>query len=576
MKTIGSPFKFLDAFTLADRAEFFGRDTEIDQLYDLVFKSPLLLIYGASGTGKTSLIQCGLASRFDGTDWLPLWIRRNIDINRSTDLAINAVLAKHQTSQDTLTENIQQLYQHYLRPVFLIFDQFEEIFIFGTQPERALFLTRIKTILENELPCSILIVIREEYLGQLYPFEKEIPALFDFRLRVEPMDTAHVKTVLAHSFEKFNIQIEAPESDRLDQIIENVSQSKSGIELPYLQVYLDQLYRENFNQSYPNKFTVKDVYGQWFPLKFTAEKINKFGAIEEVLDKFLSEQVEQIQKNLSVENEHIKKDTVRLILDAFVSDEGTKRPIRYIRKNGLVIFSPSEQKFFPPISPDLLTFCLNALENTRLIRSDSNSMELAHDSLADLIDKRRTNEQRQRNDIKRQIRSMYQNFMHTEEFLTTKQITVFEDVLPELNLNSELTQFFEESQAYRTREKNNELEVEKARSRKSRNIAIVAVMGFILTLSLGIWAIQQKSIADMERLNAEKSLNNFLEAQKAKEMTEFQLALENVNGILKGNNCPPKEVIQQIDSMKLKYPNDAYLQNDIEQMIEKLVKVNCL
>ncbi|MEM6321725.1 MAG: ATP-binding protein, partial [Bacteroidota bacterium] len=555
MRNIRSPFKFLDAFKLADRAEFFGRDTEIEQLYDLVFKSPLILVYGASGTGKTSLIQCGLASRFDGTDWLPLWVRRNMDINRSMDLTMNEALAKYEVSPESPIEKIQQLYQYYLRPVFLIFDQFEELFIFGTQDERTLFLGRIKTILEIELPCSMIIVIREEYLGQLYPFEKEISALFDFRLRVEPMDVAHVKTVLKQSFAKFNIQVETPESDRIEQIIESVSQSKSGIELPYLQIYLDQLYREHFNKTYSSETPTKNSQGHWLPLELSADKIETFGTIEEVLEKFLGEQVEEIQSSLSVKNATVKKDTVHLILDAFVSDEGTKRPILYSRKNDSISLSPSIQKFFPPISNDLLNFCLLALEDTRLIRSDSNSLELAHDSLASLIDKRRTDEQRQRNEVKRQIRSMYQNFSHTKEYLTTKQITVFEDFLPELNLNAELTNFFKESQNHRIQERNKELEIEKARSRKNRNIAIIAFLSFILAAILGIWAFEKKEEADIARQSSDDSLKKYLKAQKAKEMTEFKSTLENVNGILKGNNCPPKKVIQLIDSVKLKYPS---------------------
>jgi hypothetical protein len=51
----------LDAYTLNDSAFYFGRDEEITTMYEMVFQTDLLLVYGASGTGKTSLIQCGLA-----------------------------------------------------------------------------------------------------------------------------------------------------------------------------------------------------------------------------------------------------------------------------------------------------------------------------------------------------------------------------------------------------------------------------------------------------------------------------------------------------------------------------------
>jgi putative ribosome biogenesis GTPase RsgA len=64
------PFKFLDAYTREDSDFYFGRNDEINALYEMVFQTDLLLVYGASGTGKSSLIQCGLASKFQSHDWL--------------------------------------------------------------------------------------------------------------------------------------------------------------------------------------------------------------------------------------------------------------------------------------------------------------------------------------------------------------------------------------------------------------------------------------------------------------------------------------------------------------------------
>lgn len=58
-----SPFKFLDSYTREDREIFFGREQEINELYRHVFESKILLVYGISGTGKSSLIYCGLANK---------------------------------------------------------------------------------------------------------------------------------------------------------------------------------------------------------------------------------------------------------------------------------------------------------------------------------------------------------------------------------------------------------------------------------------------------------------------------------------------------------------------------------
>ncbi len=63
MRTISlfrSPFKFLDAFTAADHPYFFGRERELQSLIKIFSRSPLGILYGPSGSGKSSLINCGL------------------------------------------------------------------------------------------------------------------------------------------------------------------------------------------------------------------------------------------------------------------------------------------------------------------------------------------------------------------------------------------------------------------------------------------------------------------------------------------------------------------------------------
>ena len=86
---MNSPFKFLDSYTLADRRIFFGRDQEITELHRRVFEAKILLVYGISGTGKSSLVNCGLASRFEDSDWLPVNVRRGNNIVESLNEAFN-------------------------------------------------------------------------------------------------------------------------------------------------------------------------------------------------------------------------------------------------------------------------------------------------------------------------------------------------------------------------------------------------------------------------------------------------------------------------------------------------------
>jgi AAA+ ATPase superfamily predicted ATPase len=71
-----TPFKFLDAYGKADTEIFFGREEEVESLYQMSFQTNLMLVYGVSGTGKTSLVQCGLAGKFESSDLFDITIRR--------------------------------------------------------------------------------------------------------------------------------------------------------------------------------------------------------------------------------------------------------------------------------------------------------------------------------------------------------------------------------------------------------------------------------------------------------------------------------------------------------------------
>jgi ABC-type phosphate transport system ATPase subunit len=116
-----SPFKFLDSYTKDDREIFFGRDREIEELYHRVFESKIMLVYGVSGTGKSSLIHCGLANKFQDTDWLPLVIRRGGNIIESMAAAIKAASITEQSNlvnPADFKKGVRSLYLDHYKPAF--------------------------------------------------------------------------------------------------------------------------------------------------------------------------------------------------------------------------------------------------------------------------------------------------------------------------------------------------------------------------------------------------------------------------------------------------------------------------
>jgi len=249
-----SPFKFLDAYTQEDRDIFFFRDQEIEELYQRVFESKILLVCGISGTGKSSLIQCGLANKFEDSDWLPVNVRRGRNILESlvAELQKDAL-----TPPSSLTElsgplppggdmpahivtSLRSLYLDHFKPVYLIFDQFEELFIFGNAEERKEFMTVIKKILDSDVQCKIILVMREEYLASAIEFEREIPTILTNRMRIEKMTWANAKEAIEGPCKVAGIGLEEGFSEA---VLEKLNPDSSEVELTYLQVMLDKIYR---------------------------------------------------------------------------------------------------------------------------------------------------------------------------------------------------------------------------------------------------------------------------------------------------------------------------------------------
>ncbi len=506
-----SPFKFLDAYTVQDKHVFFGRDTEIETLYSLVFKTNLLIVYGLSGTGKTSLIQCGLASRFDGPDWYPLFIRRNENLNDAIDLTMRNALGDE--VKEDLLGNVSYLLRKTLRPVYLIFDQFEELFILGTHEEQETFMKNVKALLDAGVNAKVVLVMREEYIGQLYPFEQIIPQLFDFRFRVEPMGIAKVKTVIQDSFDTFNIHLEEPKEDTVQFMVEQITDPKTGIALPYLQVYLDMLYRVTYRKKYGKEGTEEALPS----LDIMRQDIASLGRIDNVLEKFLLQQTAELNGVLHTEFPAFPVNGIQMILDVFATEDGTKRPLNYVRNGEQIELDTAVQKVLPSFPDGSLSRALELLEQARILRMREDTIELAHDSLAAIIDRKRTDEQRQMQELRRRLVNAYEEFQKTGVYLNAKQLAAFEEFLPKLQLTDEVLQFIRNSDDHVRHEAEADRQRQQQEQESKHHKKLARIRGILLALVaifaggvvlFAIWSQRNLTKANVaiENYNAQSAL----------------------------------------------------------------------
>ena len=496
--SVSSPFKFLDAYGKEDKEIFFGRDGEIEQLYELVFESNMTLVYGQSGTGKTSLIQCGLANRFAPSDWFNVYIRRNEDINtslldilKSYDIKDESggflkdrLLKKRQGVKRTKVEEapeeselvrvLRSVYKRYFKPIYLIFDQFEELFILGNQPEQDKFYRTIARILETETYCNVIIIMREESIAQLYDFERLVPFLFDKRLRIEPMSRSKTSEVITKTTAGFGIALE--DETVPDQIIELLSEGKGRVELTYLQVFLDQLYQEAAAKS-SNGIT------------FDNSLIQQFGNIENVLGDFLEKQTAAIQIDLEKKSPGVLSTAVTKVLGAFVSLEGTKRPLN---RGQLKIGSLSNEQV------DLI---IDQLEKSRILRLENDRYELMHDSLALQVARQRSAEEVSLLQIARIVRDRYLVYETTKTLLNNNELQLlntFRKKIEEEKLLSDEEWTFIRKSAIANR-----------RRRILLIIMILAIIGVLVTISINSYNLrikaedkEQEALDNLEKLEA--------------------------------------------------------------------------
>jgi GTPase SAR1 family protein len=516
------PFKLLDAYLEKDKEIFFGRQEEIDLLYEMVFQTNVLLVYGASGTGKTSLIQCGLAGKFQAHDWLALNIRRGTNINHSFERAISEAAGTNGNSRELIhneagSENINPLEKYFraiylnnFRPIYLIFDQLEEIYILGDKEEQDRFIKTVKNILTVEQPVKIIFSIREEYLAFLYEFEKSVPQLLRKKLRIEKMNLDKVRQVITgiSASKKTNILLNVQE---IEPFVANLFNKVRGreqtltIQLPYLQVYLDKLYLHITNdESRKAKAT------------FSPEALLAFGGIDDVLKDFLDDQVQIVTKILW-DNRRIQvtRENIWSILWPFVTMEGTKAPTS---------MASIQNRLHGELPEKTVEEAVSALVSRRVLRylENDNLFEIAHDSLGSEIANNRSPEQSRILESERIIKSRFSPDLSRQDYLNPWQLEYIKPVRHKLKITEEQRRFVEQS-------------IKKARRRilTKRAIIISVIVGLcVVSLILNIAknnAQNANKLAKVAITQAKKATADAVRSQQQADsaLKEQKIASEN-------------------------------------------------
>ncbi|QUY45849.1 DUF4350 domain-containing protein [Acaryochloris marina] len=174
-----SPYKGLDAFERQDHLNFFGRDQFILGLANEMEQTNLVLLMGASGSGKSSVVKAGLLP------WLSeKWGQEFVSLTLTPDrdpfeklygslLSCGYNLAQAEVAKagqkNTLCKVVKALKQP--GEFWLIFvDQFEELFTISKKEKRDCFIKGLVSLSKeyaNDPFVKIVGTMRADFLGRL-------------------------------------------------------------------------------------------------------------------------------------------------------------------------------------------------------------------------------------------------------------------------------------------------------------------------------------------------------------------------------------------------------------------------
>jgi hypothetical protein len=151
-------------FTTEQANVFFGRMQDTDELFRLIKREPLVVLYGKSGLGKSSLINAGIVPECQKEKtYMPVIIRFGAWTEDTTlspvETIKNALInSNKQSVLSRLIQSDDSLWKYAKEKQFgkegkplLIFDQFEELFSYPTQQIQA-FQQEVSELLNTGIP----------------------------------------------------------------------------------------------------------------------------------------------------------------------------------------------------------------------------------------------------------------------------------------------------------------------------------------------------------------------------------------------------------------------------------------
>ncbi|MFN0204199.1 MAG: hypothetical protein ACKVTZ_21955, partial [Bacteroidia bacterium] len=419
-------------FETAEKDLFFGRGRDIRDLYDLISLEKLVVLFGKSGYGKSSILNAGIVPKLvadheaDEEAYEIIKIRlgafseekkdekgkviqaRNLSpidflrhkLNQNTQIQADAAFLDNLSPEKTLWHDFKsrQSADKILRFV-LLFDQFEEFFSYPLAEQNA-FKQELATVLYENIPqnvrdsannldrksrvwlarnmdIKIVFAIRADKMNFLHSLADTLPAILHKRYELKALTSEQAKEAIVQPAsikgEDFISAAFEYKPAALDKIIAALTEANSdtkaqGIEAFQLQLLCEYLENKVMNGEVP------DIDGNGLP-DITPETLP-------VMERLYEEYYHRKLNDLPQES----RLAAQLVLeDGLLAEDSATGEGRRMSVDSHALLAQFRSK-------GLKESVLQALANTFLIRPETNtvggiSYEISHDTLLAPIQK---------------------------------------------------------------------------------------------------------------------------------------------------------------------------------------------
>jgi hypothetical protein len=286
------PYVGLGAFS--EKTYFSGRDDVTTGLLNLVRSEPLVVVVGASGSGKSSLVMGGVLPELKEKEYIPELsiFPPFVPGNAVLDNLANALLQARQNSSGAVAGEVASLRQDSRHlyamvgganapPTLITIDQFEEVFTLSAPADREALVANLFQFLEADRRHRVILAVRERFRNRM----AELRALSSYLGEkawywMRPMSYTELKAAVEKPAEKVNLHFQPEEI--VDDLVQKVLGQDAA--LPLLQFTLRSLWKYRVR----NRIT-------WEVYRRVGDPLT---ALEKSADDFYDRQIFETQKEI--------------------------------------------------------------------------------------------------------------------------------------------------------------------------------------------------------------------------------------------------------------------------------------